>query len=179
MLNELSAASTFLASHLPSSTPAATRARFQSVLSSRMQSKFSQHWDPSHPLRGNGFRAISILGGRVDALIVDAAEDAGVQQHSLDKAFPDEFVLWTDPGSVSYRVGERAYPVTVWEDKGVSQSSDARKGGRTSPVTVTIKAPPQAPTSQPQPAVERLSTSSKGNTPSAAPYTVPQPILVS
>ncbi|KAI9094693.1 hypothetical protein DFS34DRAFT_239716 [Phlyctochytrium arcticum] len=156
MLLELTAASTFLASHLPPTTPPATRSVFQATLHAQMQSKFHQHWDSTQPLKGNGYRAVSIMGGRLDPLVLDAAAAASLDEQQVASSFPEEFVLWVDPGSVCYKVGDRNFAVTVWESKAPgTPSSDFTPRGRSSPVT--IKAPPKGPSptmQNPQPVLD-------------------------
>ncbi|TPX52919.1 hypothetical protein PhCBS80983_g06410 [Powellomyces hirtus] len=142
MIPEVAAASSFLATHLPASTAPAIRSSFQSALQSNMASKFSQHWDPLAPSKGNGYRAISFSGGRLDPIVKDAARATGLSEGILLSVFPEELVLWVDPGTVTYRNGERGFPIPVWESR--AQGSVVTVKRSASPITVTIKAPPPA-----------------------------------
>ncbi|KAI8585676.1 hypothetical protein BDZ88DRAFT_386852, partial [Geranomyces variabilis] len=116
MHTEVAAASSFLATHLPATTPPPTRSAFQSALASSMTAKFTAHWDTARPAKGNGYRAISFSGGRLDPIVKTAARGVGIGEPDLLAVFPEELVVWVDPGSVTYRNGERGFPIPVWEN---------------------------------------------------------------
>ncbi|KAI8823589.1 uncharacterized protein EV422DRAFT_521575 [Fimicolochytrium jonesii] len=115
MLAELVAAVTFLGTHLPPTTSPENRSTFQSTLQQHMQRKFLQHWDSAHPSKGNGFRAISFSGNRPDPLVIAAGATIGMAEAEFARIFPEDLVVWVDPGSVSYRNGDRGPAVSIWE----------------------------------------------------------------
>ncbi|KAJ3056162.1 hypothetical protein HK097_007886 [Rhizophlyctis rosea] len=119
MLPEIDVATNFLTHYLPSSSPSDQRSLFHTALRTQLVNKFATSWDPLFPTRGNAYRAISILEGRMDPLILSAAEVANIPTSDLSSSFPRELVLWTDPGSVAFRVGEYGFPTTIWEDASV------------------------------------------------------------
>ncbi|KAJ3187685.1 transducer of ERBB2 [Gaertneriomyces sp. JEL0708] len=80
-----------------------------------MLAKFQGHWDYKKPFRGNAYRALCILCGVVDNLILDSCRAAGIDPSDLN--LPSDLVLWTDPHSVTYRIGDFAPITTVWENK--------------------------------------------------------------
>lgn len=104
----------------------------------------------------------------MDSLLLAAAKDVGLSDDVLSNAFPNELVLWVDPGNVAYRVGDRGFPITVWEAKGVTTVT------KRSPVTVTIKAPPPSSTSTTEKRHNTVQYTAPAN-----PVSVSQAILVS
>ncbi|KAJ3032456.1 hypothetical protein HDV00_007531 [Rhizophlyctis rosea] len=117
MLPEVDVTANFLTHYLPSDQcDSETKNLFHTALRTLCIDKFATSWDPTRPTRGNAYRAIAILEGRLDPLILSAAEVAHIPTSILSTAFPRELVLWCDPGSVSFRVGEYGFPTTIWED---------------------------------------------------------------
>ncbi|KAI9005994.1 hypothetical protein BC832DRAFT_526035, partial [Gaertneriomyces semiglobifer] len=114
---EISAASTFLSTHLSASVPPDQRSAFQASLQRQMTLKFDAHWNPTLPLAGNAYRAINISGGKPDPVLMNAADECGLGIDVLMSSFPEEYVLWVDPFSVTYRVGDHGYPTVIWEDR--------------------------------------------------------------
>lgn len=43
---------------------------FKEELSQLLKERFTDHWDPQQPYRGNGFRAISNFNGQLDPVLV-------------------------------------------------------------------------------------------------------------
>jgi len=79
---------------------------FHSTLLCSLSEKFSAHWDPSQPLKGNAYRSILITEGFVDPVILKSASMAGLS--GIDKRwFPSELIIWIDPSEVTYRIGEK------------------------------------------------------------------------
>eukprot|EP01118_Nematostelium_gracile_P005983 TRINITY_DN1910_c0_g1_i3.p1 TRINITY_DN1910_c0_g1~~TRINITY_DN1910_c0_g1_i3.p1 ORF type:complete len:161 (+),score=31.02 TRINITY_DN1910_c0_g1_i3:116-598(+) len=74
---------------------------FQKALTLKLAEKYEGHWYPDEPDRGHAFRSILCENGRVDRLVKEAADSAGVTNLN----FPAEFIMWVDPGrvSVSYK----------------------------------------------------------------------------
>lgn len=80
--------------------------RFRESLLERLVARFTNHWFPDRPLRGNAYRCIRIVNYRMDSLLAAAGEDAGLAESLLWSAFPAELTVWIDPEEVSYRIGE-------------------------------------------------------------------------
>lgn len=123
MINEITAATTFIALHLPKTVPETSRARFRETLARNLQQRFIPHWDPEVPLRGNAYRSLSLHCGRLDNVILGSMEESDVDASLLRMALPDDFVMWIDPFCVSYRVGEHGSPVVIWEDRAALAST--------------------------------------------------------
>ncbi|KAJ3048689.1 Protein btg1 [Rhizophlyctis rosea] len=128
MYTEITTASTFLAKYLPhKSTPPDKITTFRDSLTNAMAQKFRDHWDPTNPMKGNGFRSIHCQMGRMDPLVGEAARRSGLRNEDL--YFPNELVLWTDPRCVSFRVGDHGGVVVVWEDNTSEEAFGEVKNG--------------------------------------------------
>ncbi|ORX97879.1 hypothetical protein K493DRAFT_313889 [Basidiobolus meristosporus CBS 931.73] len=100
-----------------------------------MSDKFSSHWDVDQPFIGNAYRAICNFAGRMDPLLYTAAIHAHVEPSAIEQFLPKDLVLWVDPFSVSYRVGDHGLVRTLYEDRSrgkVTLKSPSPKG-QTSP----------------------------------------------
>jgi protein Tob/BTG len=75
---------------------------FKNQLIQLLSQKYNSHWDLSNPLKGGAFRSITIMDGRIDSIILLAAQKAGLD---VSSCFPSDLVIWCDPYNVSYRVG--------------------------------------------------------------------------
>jgi len=78
---------------------------FRSSLLSLMESKFSSHWDPTDPLKGNAYRSILLTENYLDPIIVMSSKLAGIVEIDRKK-LPSELVIWIDPNEVTYRLGD-------------------------------------------------------------------------
>jgi hypothetical protein len=80
---------------------------FKAQLKELMLQKFQKKsWFIELPDVASAYRALSVAGGKVDPLIVEAGRSAGISLLELTTCFPNEFILWVDPGCVSYKFGE-------------------------------------------------------------------------
>ncbi|KAF9914568.1 hypothetical protein FBU30_002495, partial [Linnemannia zychae] len=73
MLIEINCASDFLCRYVAnasSCTPQIMES-FKSQIMTLMQEKYTNHWDPQRPHYGNGYRAITSFGGKVDPLLCE------------------------------------------------------------------------------------------------------------
>lgn len=122
MINEVTAATTFIALHLPRTVPESMREAFRNALAKQLHEKFESHWDPLLPLRGNGYRSLSLSSGRVDTVILDAAVECGIEVTILRSSLPADFVMWVDPFCVSCRAGEYGSVSVIWEDRAALDS---------------------------------------------------------
>ncbi|KAF9583423.1 hypothetical protein BGW38_009508 [Lunasporangiospora selenospora] len=115
MLLEISCASDFLCRFLmPSCTPQALD-DFKRETVALMQEKYTNHWDPQRPHYGNGYRAITSFGGNVDPLLCKAAEKSSLPMATLQGLIPRDLVLWVEPFTVSFRVGDHGSINTIYD----------------------------------------------------------------
>jgi len=75
---------------------------FKNQLIQLLSQKYNSHWDLSNPIKGGAFRSITIMDGRIDSIILLAAQKAGLD---VSSCFPSDLIIWCDPYNVSYRVG--------------------------------------------------------------------------
>jgi len=75
---------------------------FKNQLIQLLSQKYNSHWDLSNPNKGGAFRSITIIDGRIDSIILAAAQKAGLD---VSSCFPSDLIIWCDPYNVSYRVG--------------------------------------------------------------------------
>ncbi|GAA5973281.1 hypothetical protein JCM21900_006296 [Sporobolomyces salmonicolor] len=108
MEQELAAASSFLASYLPSHA-----STFPSRLEAKLAIRYATHWHPSDPERGSAYRALVRVSSALDSSIVAAAAEAGLKKADLEVALLGKeqsvtlgarWTLWVDPGCVSLRI---------------------------------------------------------------------------
>lgn len=78
---------------------------FNSTLVTLLCNHYQNHWFPEKPFKGSGFRCIR-LNHKLDPLIIQAGEMAGLDNSVLVSVFPPELTMWVDPQEVSYRFGE-------------------------------------------------------------------------
>ncbi|KAI7876222.1 BTG-domain-containing protein [Lichtheimia hyalospora FSU 10163] len=114
---EITQAADFLGRLLHSKLDQSMLQAFKEQLADLLKQRFVDHWDPQQPYRGNAFRAISNFNGQLDPVLVMAAEKAMIPPASIHAHLPRDFVLWIDPFSVSYRVGDHGNIMTLFEDR--------------------------------------------------------------
>nr|XP_020663148.1 protein BTG3-like [Pogona vitticeps] len=96
--------------------------RFGDSLVNILCERFTGHWYPEKPIKGQAYRCIRInRTDRVDSSLKRACQDAGIDYSEL--SLPRDFTLWIDPGEVSCRLGENNYPFKVSEEFRRGQSS--------------------------------------------------------
>jgi hypothetical protein len=79
MNEEIESSAAFVAKYLDArKVPANQRQLFQSELAGIMRREFDGHWDPSRPVKGNGYRAMAFYNGVVPRSVLEAAERARV-----------------------------------------------------------------------------------------------------
>ncbi|GAA5984282.1 hypothetical protein JCM11641_005901 [Rhodosporidiobolus odoratus] len=109
MDSEVAAASSFLASYLPSTVDDT----FSRRLSTALAQRYADHWYPADPERGSACRALIRNSAQLDSFILAAAAEVGITEAVLLKALEgresrvtlgDQWTLWVDPGCVSLRV---------------------------------------------------------------------------
>jgi len=78
--------------------------KFGERLTELLCEKYSSHWDPQQPLRGNAYRSIMVTKGFIDPILLLSAKHAGV---TFDPRWiPSDFIIWIDPNEVTYRIGD-------------------------------------------------------------------------
>jgi protein Tob/BTG len=128
MKQEIEAAALFLFQYIKDQPKAKENKK---ALSKAIYRKVKGHWETQNPMKGNGYRAINFLPGM-------ALDDvlSGLNIPNIHSLFPEEMVLWVDPGEVSYRVGDYGYGSVLYE------SEKADSGTEVSfPKKITISAP--------------------------------------
>lgn len=73
MLLEIACATDFLCLYVAASAACSpqTIEAFKKHVVALMQAKYTDHWDPQRPHIGNGYRAITAFGGKVDPLLCE------------------------------------------------------------------------------------------------------------
>lgn len=79
MLLEISCASDFLCRYVAGASACTPQVieSFKEHISALMQEKYTNHWDPQRPHIGNGYRAITSFGGKVDPLLCEVSLSYG------------------------------------------------------------------------------------------------------
>ena len=78
--------------------------RFRSRLIENLMARYRDHWFPTAPFKGSGYRALRNNGRLIDPELHAAAVFAGVSPAELFARLPPYMVLWVDPFEVSYRL---------------------------------------------------------------------------
>ncbi|KAF9356443.1 Protein btg1 [Mortierella sp. AD094] len=117
MLLEISCASDFLCRFLSASSSCTPQIidDFKKETAALMQAKYTNHWDPQRPHYGNGYRAITSFGGKVDPLLCEAAQKSSLPVETLHGLIPRDLVLWVEPFTVSFRVGDHGSINTIYD----------------------------------------------------------------
>ncbi|KXS18716.1 hypothetical protein M427DRAFT_53662 [Gonapodya prolifera JEL478] len=84
---------------------------FRETLTAILSAHYENHWYPETPLRGSAFRSLELPGS---VLVLRAAKESGVQVRG-DEFGDSGLVLWCDPGSVDFRLGDRGYTQCVYD----------------------------------------------------------------
>ena len=92
-------------------------ATFRTVLKELIVDKFTNHWYPDKPMKGNGFRCLTIDKDTkdVDPMLIKAAEISDISKDVFLSAFRFGLALWIDPGDVSYRTGHSSNVVSLYK----------------------------------------------------------------
>ncbi|XP_034612583.1 uncharacterized protein LOC117869664 isoform X2 [Trachemys scripta elegans] len=89
-----------------------------------LRERYSRHWYPENPAKGQAYRCIRInRRQQVDESLLRACAGCGLEYSEL--ALPRELSLWIDPGEVCCRLGENSQYFTV--------SPSERGGGKGTP----------------------------------------------
>ncbi|KAI8978453.1 hypothetical protein BDB01DRAFT_799935 [Pilobolus umbonatus] len=90
---------------------------FKESLVELLKQRYKDHWDVQQPYRGNAYRALSNFNGELDPILLLACNKASCSSRLIYTHLPRDFVLWIDPFSVSYRVGDHGNIMTLYEDR--------------------------------------------------------------
>lgn len=102
MTREVEAAGKFWASQLRD-LDAELSERLQSHIVSLLRDKYSGHWYPREPHRGQAYRALSIDRQFADAALDKAARAVGIDNFRQRLPNDMDVIMWVDPGSVTVR----------------------------------------------------------------------------
>lgn len=98
-------------------------------------------WHPQSPLRGSAFRCLSKYEFRLCPLLMNASKLTSISFESI----PNDFTLWIDPGSVSYRVGS-GYVMSLYDSSNqVSESTNYQVSCSPPRSSVVLKHPSSSP----------------------------------
>nr|XP_056703447.1 protein BTG3-like [Euleptes europaea] len=90
--------------------------RFGESLVTVLCERFSEHWYPENPLKGQAYRCIRInTWQKVDDSLLKACTDCGLEYSEL--ALPREVSIWIDPGEVCCRLGENNHYFKVNDEE--------------------------------------------------------------
>ncbi|XP_029588741.1 protein BTG3-like [Salmo trutta] len=77
-----------------------------------VKEKFSGHWYPDNPSKGQAFRCIRLNRlQREYAELLQACQESGFQYKDL--GLPRKLILWVNPGELCCRYGEKNHAFTV------------------------------------------------------------------
>ncbi|KAJ2518098.1 hypothetical protein H4217_003547 [Coemansia sp. RSA 1939] len=117
MHSEIENAAGFWLKYIPDSTVGAERKEaLREALMAVLRERYAGHWDVDQTAVGSGYRSVSNWRG-VDGALAEAAGRARVPVAVLERLLPRDVVVWCDPHSVTYRVGDHGTVYTVYEDK--------------------------------------------------------------
>ncbi|RUS18153.1 hypothetical protein BC937DRAFT_89099 [Endogone sp. FLAS-F59071] len=117
MIVEIAQAVEFLGRLLSARVDANTLNSFKQNLTNILHVRFDGHWDTQRPYAGNGYRALSSFNDVLDPVLIEAAKLSKLSPTTLYSCIPRDFVLWIDPYTVSYRVGDHGNIMTLFEDR--------------------------------------------------------------
>ncbi|XP_060639868.2 protein BTG3-like [Anolis sagrei] len=101
--------------------------RFGECLVAILCERYTGHWYPEKPLKGQAYRCIRINRNQpVDDSLLKACKDCGLEYSELK--LPWEFTMWIDPGEVCCRLSENSHYFTVKDEEESTTAS-----GKTTP----------------------------------------------
>lgn len=110
---EIGIAAEFIGQYLVDRVTESALFQFKKSLGACMHTKYAHSWDYSLPIKGNAFRAVNIVDSRLDSLLLHALASAEIEV--TGDLFPASLVVWVDPLSVSYRIGDYGYAKYIYE----------------------------------------------------------------
>ncbi|KAJ2774909.1 hypothetical protein IWQ57_000619 [Coemansia nantahalensis] len=117
MQAEVENAANFWIKYLPEGSLAADkREALRQALVDQLLAKYDGHWHMDRTAAGSAYRSISNWRG-LDGVLAAAGSRAAVPLEVLERWLPRDVIVWCDPYSVTYRVGDHGSVYTVFEDK--------------------------------------------------------------
>lgn len=113
VVDEISTTVSFFSQYLIHNVEHEKVSDFQRNLTDVLINAYTNHWDPVRPLKGSAYRALNIISGQLDATLTMAAQSLKIE--NVNTLFPENLVLFCDPGHVSYRLGDYNYITTIFE----------------------------------------------------------------
>lgn len=115
--------------------------KFCEYMEIALEEKLSQgSWSWESPTLGSARRALFSFGNRLDSSIIDACAKSKISIDEARKVLPKgEWVVWIDPGEVSYKIGERGNVLTAFNaSQNTKQKSKpySKKKGKDSSVKI-------------------------------------------
>lgn len=77
-----------------------------------LRQRYTGHWYPDRPNKGNGYRCINVNQSVLDPTLQQAVRQCQLSANTVSRNLPENLSLWVDPHEVSYRYGDRG-PVDV------------------------------------------------------------------
>ena len=114
MKHELQSAAKFLCNFMPAKTLSKL---YYPCLLSVFEQKYKNHWFPDKPSKSSAHRCIRISDYAIDPLIIQAGRICRIPEEILRTHLPKELILWIDPGSVIYRLGEHGQLCVLYDVK--------------------------------------------------------------
>ncbi|CAF2871234.1 unnamed protein product [Rotaria sp. Silwood2] len=114
---EVSVALNFLIAYLYNKLPRRRVNMLGEQMLEHLRIKFQGHWYPERPTKGSAYRSIRISKEKVDKVLVNAANDVGLDLQEILDTLPNDLTIWIDPGEVSYRIGEKGPVKILYEDE--------------------------------------------------------------
>lgn len=111
METEISVAVDFLLTFLHS-LPQEKLEELAHKLTEILQQRYTGHWYPDRPSKGNGYRCLNVNQSVLDPTLTSAVRQCALSTNSVSRSLPENLSLWVDPHEVSYRMGDRG-PVDV------------------------------------------------------------------
>ncbi|CAO3643409.1 unnamed protein product [Cunninghamella blakesleeana] len=148
---------------------------FKDKLYTVLIERFVNHWDVSNPYKGNGYRSICNFNGQLYPVFILAANQAGISPTTILVHLPNEFVLWVDPSSVSYRVGDHGNIMNLFTNGKSFQKQTFKTTTSTTSTPIRISPPPSPASSdknvqqQKQPSSSPTPPSSSSSSSSSSP----------
>ncbi|KAJ1851204.1 hypothetical protein GGH12_006088 [Coemansia sp. RSA 1822] len=117
MQTEVENAAKFWINYIPDSSLASDKKEaLRKALVEVLLEKYMGHWHIERTMLGSAYRSISNWRG-LDTVLVKAAHHARISVDVLERWLPRDQIMWCDPYSVTYRVGDHGSVLTFYEDK--------------------------------------------------------------
>lgn len=103
MYREIATAAAFLDQTFLGSVESEKARSFTQNLQSLLSERYSNHWHPQQPNRGEAFRCLRWDATQPDESLQQAARISNVD---LEQVLPEDLTVWIDPDDVCARIGE-------------------------------------------------------------------------